>query len=219
MSTKPHNTSTIPEFSKTTLIIFVVSSVLFGLLASLVVNNLTLSFDDSALLWINQHASPALDSFFVALTQLGGVIVVAPVTALIIGYLIYKKQYDKAVFVAAAIGGVAIVNITLKGLFDRARPDLWQWIVNESSFSFPSGHASASFALALTIVLLLWQTKWQLTACIAAGVYVLLIGTSRLYLGVHFPTDILGGWLLATLWVTCSAGIISYVYSLRNARK
>ncbi len=219
MSTKPHETSPIPKFSKATLLTFVISSVLFGLLASIVANGFTVPFDNSALLWINQHANPALDSFFIALTQLGGVIVVATVTALIIGHFVYTKQYDKAVFVAAAIGGVALVNITLKGLFDRARPDLWQWIVNESNFSFPSGHASGSFALALTIVLLLWQTKWRLTACIAAGVYVLLIGISRLYLGVHFPTDILGGWLLATLWVTCSAGIVSYVYSLRSVSK
>jgi membrane-associated phospholipid phosphatase len=190
--------------------------VVFALLASLVISGLTKGFDQSVLLWINQHASPLLNKVFVSFTQLGGVIAVAIVTlALIINNLL-KRKYTKAIFVAVSIGGVALINVILKTIFDRPRPDLWEWIITETSFSFPSGHASGSFALAITIVLLCWHTKWRTPVTVLAGLYVIIIGLSRMYLGVHFPTDILGGWLVAFTWVSFVAGLLLYIRTRRN---
>jgi undecaprenyl-diphosphatase len=153
---------------------------------------------------------------FVALTQLGGIYLVAGVSLAMVVYLVLKKKYYKALFVAVSIGGVALVNVLLKTLFDRSRPDLWQHLVTETSFSFPSGHASASAALAFTVVLLLWNTRWRTLSLSIGALYVVTIGFSRMYLGVHFPSDILGGWLLAVSWVTLMAGIL---YSYKNRRK
>lgn len=180
----------------------------FSVLAVLVLNGVTTSFDEATLLWINQHASPGFDSFFVAFTELGGLIVVTVVSALLFGYFLYRKKYTKALLVAAGVGGAALMNIILKSIFDRPRPDLWEWLVVETHFSFPSGHATASMALAIVIVALLWKTKWRIVSIIGAAMYILSIGFSRLYLGVHYPTDILGGWLLGAAWVLLVIGVI-----------
>ncbi len=196
---------------KKTLLSFALSGVLFGIVAYLVTSGTTKPFDQAALLWINQHASPAFDSFFLAITDLGGVIILAAATLAIVLYLLVKKKYPQALLLAAGVGGVSALNVLLKTLFDRPRPDLWDWLITETSFSFPSGHSAASFAFALCIILLLWNTKWRIISTVIAGLYIVLIGTSRLYLGVHYPTDVLGGWLLAFTWVMLVTGLI-YMY-------
>lgn len=204
------------SISRSLFSISLVASTMFIILAILVANGITTSFDESALLWINQHANNTFDSVFVALTQLGGIYFVAGVSISMVVYCVLKKKYYKALFVMVSIGGVALVNVLLKTLFDRARPDLWQHLVTETSFSFPSGHSSASAALAFTVIVLLWNTKWRTVSLSIGVLYIVTIGFSRMYLGVHFPTDILGGWLLAAGWVTLMAGIL---YSYKNRRK
>jgi len=196
---------------------FVSASLLFIALAMLIASGVTTGFDTTVLLWINQHATPALDSFFLTITQLGGVLFIATVSIAIFTYLLFQKRYYKALFIALGIGGVAALNVLLKLIFERVRPDLWEWVIDETSFSFPSGHATASMALALCILALVWQTKWRTLALITLPIYVILVGLSRMYLGVHYPTDIIGGWLLATAWVSAAALMI--LYFRRPSRK
>ncbi|MES2631055.1 MAG: phosphatase PAP2 family protein [Patescibacteria group bacterium] len=198
--------------------ILVGSLLAFAVLALSVANGFTVQADQAILQWINQFSSPALDTFFVAFTQLGGVIVVTLVTLIIFGYLLYKKQYPKAVLIAAGVGGVSLLNFILKSVFERSRPDLWTWIITETNYSFPSGHSAASAALAMSIVIILWNTKWRSTAIIAGAVYVFIIGLSRMYLGVHFPSDVIGGWLLATTWMM-TVTLMIYLFTHRNSRK
>lgn len=185
----------------TLLIVSFVSTLLLTVLITLVATNTTDSFDVAVLSWINAHASSALDAFFVIITQLGGVIVVTAVTLALVGYFIYKRDYLKSLLVAIGVGGATAIAFGLKALFERPRPDLWEWIVVETNFSFPSGHATASSALALCLVIILWQTKWRYLVVVVASIYVILVGFSRLYLGVHYPTDIIGGWLLSVALV------------------
>jgi undecaprenyl-diphosphatase len=203
---------------KTSLLAFACFGVLFGLLATLVINGVTDQFDQSVLLWINSHASTAVDTIFLFLTHLGGVYGVVAITALAVTLLIVKKKYDKALFVALAIGGVALLNTLLKTLFDRPRPDLWDWLVAETSFSFPSGHSVASATLALSIVLLLWNTRWRGVALAGGLIYFLVVGFSRMYLGVHYPSDVLGGWLLAFTWVALLVACFT-AYKLRQSNR
>lgn len=181
---------------------FIASSLSLALLSGLVANGVTRNFDVATLEWINSHANPAFDTFFVAVTQLAGVLAVSGVTLLLTLYFVFVKQYHKALFVALSVGGASLLGYALKSVFDRPRPDLWEWIVVETNFSFPSGHATASMALALCIVVLLWRTKWRTATIAVMATYVAVIGFSRLYLGVHFPTDILGGWLLSLGWAS-----------------
>lgn len=203
---------------KPAILTFTISGILFAVLTALVINGITKPFDQSVLLWINQHVNNAFDAFFLAVTQLGGVFIIGAVTLALVLYFVLKKKYYKAAFIALSVGGVSVINVLLKTIFDRPRPDLWEWLVTETSFSFPSGHSVASAALALSIVTLLWQTKWRVLTIVLAALYVLTIGFSRMYLGVHFPTDVLGGWLLGATWVSLVASVL-YLLATYNRLK
>jgi membrane-associated phospholipid phosphatase len=194
---------------------FLVASIGFAMLADEVHEGETLQTDEMILRSIHANASPALDSFFPVYTEIGGVIFVAAITMIIVGYLWFSGRRYKSLLLFFAVGGAALANYTVKFLFERARPDLWTHLVDETSFSFPSGHAMGSSAFAFGIVAILWNTKWRWPAMFIAAMYVISIGFSRLYLGVHYPTDILAGWLLSLVWV---AFIASFIY-IRMHRK
>ena len=106
----------------------------------------------------------------------------------------------KDLFAAIALGGSALLNIAAKQIFARDRPSLWESIAPEHNYSFPSGHAMGSVTLACVLVLLAWRTRWRWPVTVAMAAFVLLVGLSRIYLGVHYPSDILAGWAVATAW-------------------
>jgi undecaprenyl-diphosphatase len=112
-----------------------------------------------------------------------------------------RRMYSRSAVLLLSIGGIALGVTFLKLLFARARPTDVGAIIEETSFSFPSGHSMGSMGLALTIALLMWPTKWRVPVVIACVVYVLIVGFSRMYLGVHYPTDVAAGWLLGAGWV------------------
>jgi len=80
--------------------------------------------------------------------------------------------------------------------------------VHEAGYSFPSGHAMASAALGLALAVALWNSRWRWWGLVFAVVYIAFVGYSRLYLGVHYPTDILAGWLVSGVWVLAIALLI-----------
>lgn len=198
--------------------LFLAVSIGFAALADEVHEGETLGLDRAILEGIHSYASPLWDSFFLTVTHLGDVVLVAGVTALLIIILSLKKKYTYALLVAAGVGGAALVNLILKFMFERARPDLWQQLVTETSFSFPSGHAMASAALACCVIAVFWRTKFRIPAAVLAALYTLVVGFSRLYLGVHYPTDVFGGWLLSTAWVLTIIGILYGWGAYRRAR-
>jgi len=93
-------------------------------------------------------------------------------------------------------------------LFHRDRPTFWHSLITETGYSFPSGHAMISSALIVGLIVLLWNTKWRITSIIVGGFIVLMIGLSRLYLGVHYPTDVVAGWSAGFIWALLVAMIV-----------
>lgn len=189
--------------SKRLWIIGILQLLLFGAVAFAANNSMvTLPFDVAVLEYIHGYASPAADTAMVVMTAGGAAVFVASATLVVIAGLVYVGRKRQALQAAVIVGGSAIATIVVKLVVERVRPELWNRLVTEDSFSFPSGHATASMALGMTVVLLTWHTRWRWIVITMSGLYVAAIALTRLYLGVHYPTDIIGGWLMAGMWVS-----------------
>lgn len=197
-------------------VLFLAAAGLFGFVATNVHQGDTLAFDQSLLQSINTASSPFLDRFFLIVTEFGGVAGVTIISTALFCFLVYANRRYGALLLAVGVGGSALINYIAKITFERARPELWSQLITETTYSFPSGHAAGSSALAICIVALLWRTKWRVPALIIAPLYVVLIGFSRLYLGVHYLTDVAAGWILSIAWVTI---VIALVFARRSRRK
>lgn len=168
-------------------------------------------FDRAILLWARGGLAhgpppgpPVLTQAMLDITALGGVTVLVLVTALVAGLLIALRHWlTLALVVSGTISGSLVVTL-VKGLVARARPDVTDHLVQVYDASFPSGHAANSACVYLTLALLLLQitegraVKRYILA--ATMLLVSAIGFSRIYLGVHWPSDVLGGWIFGSLW-------------------
>lgn len=190
-----------------TLVLFIVCVGFFSKLAWDVRERETLSIDVSILHWVHGMSKPWLDGATRFATQLGGVLFVPIFTGLLVVWLWFKQSRNHALLIITGVGGASMLSLALKLLFARARPELWAHLVQETSFAFPSGHAIASAALVASIVAALWFTRWRYLAMGLGALYMLIIGFTRLYLGVHYPSDIIAGWLVAIGWVAAVAVI------------
>ena len=145
-------------------------------------------------------SSPAHDAFFLAMALLGYQFGVVPVDIALVLGLAWRRRLREGLFAFLATAGSAVLNLAAKPVFARERPALWESIAPEHNYSFPSGHAMGSMTLACVLVLLAWRTRARWAVLCAAAVFVVLVGMSRVYLGVHYPSDILAGWAAAIAW-------------------
>jgi undecaprenyl-diphosphatase len=145
------------------------------------------------------------------ITSLGGTIVLALVTIAATGFLALVRKRRAALFVIAAVVGGGVLCVLLKAGFDRPRPDLVPHPVPVYSSSFPSGHAMLATVTYLTLGALLAevQPRKRVKAYLLGWAVTLsvLIGASRIYLGVHWPTDVLAGWCVGSAWALLCASV------------
>lgn len=164
-------------------------------------------FDEPILLLAQDLARDGLDRTFLLASELGYAWGVVPGDILLVLALAWRRRFRESVFAAAALGGSALLNLSAKQFFARERPTLWESISPEDTFSFPSGHAMGSMTLAVVLVLLAWPTRWRWPVLAAMAVFVPMVGLSRVYLGVHYPSDILAGWAAACAWAVGCYGL------------
>ena len=200
---------------------------LFAVLGSEMAEGETLAFDRQVLLGLRQAADPAtplgpawLVRAMVDLTSLGGVAVLTLVTFLAAGFLLSSRKPALALFVLASVGGGALVGTLLKSLFLRARPDVVPHLVQVDSASFPSGHAMNSAVVYLTLGALLARSMGDRRIrgylLMVSMLLVVLIGFTRIYVGVHWPTDVLAGWAVGAAWaILCS--VVAQALQRRSA--
>ena len=171
-------------------------------------------FDEPILRFAHQLAREGFDRFFVLTSKIGYRWGVVPLDIALVLLLTALRRYREATFAAIALGGSALLNLAAKPAFARARPSLWESIAPELNYSFPSGHAMGSMTLACVLVLLAWRTRWRWPALAAMVPFVVLVGLSRVYLGVHYPSDILAGWAAAMVW-TAAVFLLTFRVDLR----
>jgi undecaprenyl-diphosphatase len=178
-------------------------------------------FDRAVLLWIHRNVPDWLDGPMRLITALGYYYVVVPLLVVAI-FLFYRRGWRlSAVLLAVSTGGSIVLTTVLKGVFQRARPELFDSGYQASFYSFPSGHATvaAGFYGMLTVILayrLEGLARW--VVAVSGVLVVLLIGFSRLYLGVHYPTDIIAGYLSALFWLVCVGGVYALWLSVKGLR-
>ncbi|MFW2350378.1 phosphatase PAP2 family protein [Qipengyuania sp.] len=138
------------------------------------------------------------------MTALGGVTVLTLVSALAVAFLLTRSRGRQALYTALAAGGGALAGTLLKSLFARPRPAVVPHLVEVTSLSFPSGHSMNSAIIYLTLAVMISRSFEERRARIfvigVAALLVLTIGFTRIYLGVHYPTDVLGGWIVGATW-------------------
>ena len=179
------------------------------------------AFDRAVLLWIHDTFPDWLDGPMRLVTALGNFYVVVPLLAVAV-FVFYRRGWRlTAVLLVVSTGGSIVLTTVLKGLFQRTRPELVESGYQASFYSFPSGHATVAVGLygMLTVILayrLRGAARWAVAVC--GLLVVLLIGFSRLYLGVHYPTDILAGYLSALLWLVCVGGVYVLWLPVRGLR-
>ena len=177
------------------------------------------AFDRAVLLWIDSNVPAWMDGPMRVVTNLGYYKVVLPLLTAAAGVFCFVRWRLSAVLLVVSTAGGILLTTVLKAVFRRARPEIIDSGYTAGFYSYPSGHATVAvgFYGALTLILayhLRGPARWAAVTLGAA--LVLLIGFSRLYLGVHYPTDVLAGFLAAPLWLV-SVGTV-YVLWL-SARK
>ena len=129
-----------------------------------------------------------------------------PGGTLIVVWLARSARGREAARFAVTVVGANLVNEAMKLFFHRPRPEPWFGFPLPSTYSFPSGHAFESFCFSLCLAEILIRHRWPLAAKLAlwsaAFAYTLTVGLSRVYLGVHYPTDVLAGYAAGTAWIT-----------------
>lgn len=148
--------------------------------------------------WIE---GPLLD-----LTAIGGPTVLGLVVLVVTGFLVLQTRYRTAMVVAATSAGGEVLDTALKHMFNRPRPSIVPHLRVVYSTSFPSGHAMESAIVYLTLgAILMRAAESRLTKIYILSVAVMLtalVGVSRVYLGVHYPTDVIGGWIVGFMWAS-----------------
>lgn len=176
-----------------------------------VVRGHTEAIDRSILLALRQNGQPAnpvgpvwLEELMRDITALGGNGFVFLLVAVVVGYLLLEQQKRLAVFLLGSIGGGLLLSLALKGWIGRARPDLVAHGQQVMTASFPSMHSTMATACFLSVAIVLGRsTRRRALRSYLTGVGVtlaLLVGFSRVYLGVHWPTDVIAGWTLGAGW-------------------
>lgn len=178
---------------------------LFCLHALLVDAGVWQHLDRTLMWWLHSQAGPVLDEIALAITWIGHEGGVIPLDIVLVLLLVGTRRWRLAGFTLSATVGSWALNVAAKGLFERARPQLWPHLDPVGSWSFPSGHAMGSSTLMLVLIVLCWQGRWRMPMLVAGSVFAVLVGITRPYLGVHWPSDVVAGWLLAACWVTLMA--------------
>lgn len=167
---------------------------------------------DNVLVWLVRYlANPELDRAMTLISEYGYGYPFWTIILVVLIALVVRRHWLEAVGFLVCLSGEAILNLGLKNVFERSRPELFQ-VVTEAGYSFPSGHAMMSMCLygmaAFLIARHIRDWGWRLGVIIIAVALAVAIGVSRVYLGVHYPTDVVAGFFAGGVWLAVCISLI-----------
>ena len=188
-----------------------------GLAEDYVTSDPIVRFDQTVASALHAAATPFATKVFLAITALGSVEAIVPIGLIVTGLLAWRRRWVYASGWLVALVGGAALNVLLKQIFERPRPVFVDPIIVETSYSFPSGHAMDSLVMygMLAYFALLFIKPWRARMAILFGatLLVILIGFSRLYLGVHYFSDVIAGFAAGGVWLSaCVTAIETFRY-------
>ncbi|WP_240417721.1 phosphatase PAP2 family protein [Paenibacillus periandrae] len=184
-------------------------AVCFGLIALLIHDRRLDAFDQTIIGWVQALESPGLTLIMKGFTTIGSGLVIAILVPLVAVFLYFVLGHRRELyFFIGVIIGSTLLNEVLKIIFHRARPTIHR-IIDAAGYSFPSGHSMAAFTLYGVIAFLLWRHvsgAFNRSILILFSILmIVMIGISRIYLGVHYPSDVLGGYMASGTWLTAAS--------------
>jgi len=196
--------TTVGIFLVIGVVLAVAATLAFAELGESVQKGATQTFDVAVLEWMHQHHSPFLTRMAIELTYLGTGAVVFMIVAVAALFLWHTEHKHSARLLLAAVAGNIILNGVLKLVYHRPRPQVFDWQTVAVSSSFPSGHAMSAtvcYGTVAYLVIRLQKHHWSRVLTGGAAVLlILLICATRLYLGVHYPSDVIAGILVGLAW-------------------
>lgn len=200
------------------LAIVTLAAAAFAQIAEAMVEGETQAFDNAILRFMGEAGAPWLDTLALEVTALGARVVVYMVVLVASAFLWQSRHHYSAALLWVSVIGAGLINTVLKISFNRPRPDVFPWRTQHVGLaSFPSGHAMTSIVVYGTLAFLiarlaptplLRRLTWAL-----AGFVIVIVGLSRLYLGVHYPSDVLAGFIIGAAWaIICALGIEAVRY-------
>lgn len=181
------------------------SLAVFSIIALSISDNQIHRFDDSLITWIQGMESQGMTRWMELFTWIGSGIpvVIIAILSMVVLY-VFLRHRRELLFLGCVIAGSAILNTLLKLMFHRARPTIHR-IIEVSGYSFPSGHSMAAFSLYGGLAFLIWKhiptAVGRVLMIIVSAMFILMIGMSRIYLGVHYPSDVVGGYFMSGCWL------------------
>lgn len=172
-------------------------------------NNILKPFDLKIISYIQSLENEYLTVFYKMITIIADIYQSAIITILLVTFLYFKKHYREALFLAITMTTCGLAMPLLKNIFRRERPNFYR-LIEISGYSFPSGHTTSATTMYLTLAIILLSIMKKLNKYFVFSIAVLgivIIGSSRIYLGVHYPTDVMAG-------ICLGISIVSTVYCL-----
>lgn len=157
-------------------------------------------FDHGLTQALGNFSDPLLNATVPVTTGLGSVVGVFVLMVVVCTLFLYRRDLHRTLTVLLSALGAIALHAVFRTIFEREQPGLVELVVAETNFSFPSGHALLAAAFASAVVIAFRDSRWRRWGVIAAAVYVVYVGFTRLYLDANYLTDLVAGWVIGLAW-------------------
>ncbi|HEY3040815.1 MAG TPA: phosphatase PAP2 family protein [Pyrinomonadaceae bacterium] len=205
------------------VVIFATMTVALGEISENIINREPLTLADVQLSnWLHAHSSPLLTKAMFVATSLGSTVAVTCIAVALGLYFLWRRRFYWLAALATSVGGGALLNKLLKYIFHRPRPHFDDPILKLTSYSFPSGHTMMATVLyGVVAAYLLAKTqdwRWRVLIILSTGLLIALVAFSRMYLGAHYLSDVLGAMAEGLAWMSLCLTIVYSVWERRHGK-